>query len=469
MTTPSPKRIGLGVFEAGSPQIGGTVTWSHPRSRGTEFRNIHYWMEMAKLLDDADFDFLFFAGGSFGYSTFKGELSTALVRGGFNFGIDGAYIIPALAAVTEKLGFVVTSTTGADHPMHTVRKFATLDAVTNGRIGWNIVTGASQNVMSEVLGMTEMVPHAERYAAADEYVDLALEYWEGGNEDDVMPMDAETGVFADASKMHKIVHDGTYYRSTGYHTQPPTPQRTPLLFQAGTSDPGRALAARQAEGVFVQGTTHERTAEAVADIRAKAAANGRDPQSIKVFVGVTLITGKDDEEAAQRRREFEEMQDDEVTAHYYSGNTGVDLSALDPTKTLLEQDYGYEKAGQMGKSNIERFLGGNGRPAPTVREILDELRPRGTRGFAITGGPESAADQIEALIEATDLDGIMIEAVFDIASMQDFIEHVQPVLRARGRLDPAPTGETFRERMLGAGPHLADTHHAAAYRPTPGA
>lgn len=461
------KRIVLGVFEAGSAQVGGTTSWAHERSQNGDFRDIDYWVRMARMLDEADFDFLFFAGGSFGYASRRGELSDLLVRAGANFGLDGAYLIPALAVSTERLCFVVTSTTGADHPLHTVRKFSTLDHVTRGRIGWNIVTGASQNTMAQMLGHTEMVSHDTRYEAADEYLEVALKFWEAGNEDDVIMLDRGSGTFADPAKMHKVVHEGVYYRSIGYHTQPPSPQRSPLLFQAGTSEAGREYAARNAECVFVQGTTVPRTAEAVADIRRRAAAHGRDPQSLKLLVGVTVIVAPTSEEAHRQRAEFMALQTDEYTAHYYAGNTGVDLLRYDLDRPLADQLEFDEMAGQMGVSNIQRFLGGDGRPAPTVRQILDELRGRGTRGFAITGDPVEVADQIEELLDATDLDGIMLEAVFNHASMRDFIELVQPELRRRGRLDPEPTGPTFRERMLGAGPHLADTHRVARLRPVP--
>lgn len=458
------KRIVLGVFEAGSPQVGGTISWSHERSQNGDYRDIDYWIGMAKMLDDADFDFLFFAGGSFGYASRKGELSDVLVRAGMSFGIDGAYLIPALAVHTERLGFVVTTTTGADHPLHTVRKYSTLDHVTRGRIGWNIVTGASQNTMAAMLGHAAMVPHDERYRAADEYVDVAFKFWEGGNDDDVIVQDRATGVFADPAKVHPVAHDGTYYRSHGYHTLPPSPQRSPLLFQAGTSPAGRACAARNAECVFVQGSTVEKTAADIVDIRARAAQRGRDPEGIKVLAGVTIVVAETSAEATRLRREFDEMQTDELAAHYYAGNTGVDLLEYDLDRPFADQFVADGLAGQMGTSNIERFLRRPDGTAPTPREILDDLKGKGTRGFAITGDPVEVADAIEELLDATDLDGIMLEAVFNTASMADFIRLVQPELRRRGRLAPAPQGVTFRERMLGAGPFIDDRHHAAEFR-----
>lgn len=463
------KRIILGVFEAGAQQVGGTTSWAHPRSQNGDYRDIEYWIDMARMLDDAGFDFLFFAGGSFGYASVKGELSDVLVRAGMMFGLDGGYIIPALAAATSRLGFVVTTTTGSDHPLHTVRKFSTLDHVTKGRIAWNIVTGASQNTMAQMLGHTEMVPHDKRYEAAAEYVELALKFWEGSNEDDAVVLDRASGVFAHPDKVHRVDHEGTYYRSHGYNTHPPSPQRSPVLFQAGTSATGRAFAARYAEAVFVQATTYEQTAANVADIRRRAADEGRDPADIKLLAGVTIITAPTSEEAHRLRAEFEQLQTDELAAHYYSGNTGVNLLEYDFDRPLKEQLPDDGMAGQMGVSNIERFYTRPDGSAPTVREILDDLKGKGTRGFAITGDPVEVADELERMLDVTDLDGFMLEAVFNKASMRDFVDLVMPELRARGRLDPQPEGDTFRERLLGRGPYVVPEHHAATLRRRSGA
>jgi len=455
------KRIGFGVFEVGGPQVGGTVSWNHPRSRGVEWRSLDHWVEMAKLLDDADFDFLFFAGGPFTYPAVNGELSPELVKHGIGAGIDATYFVPSMAAATRRLGFVLTSVTGADHPLFTVRKFQTLDALTGGRIGWNVVTGSSQDTHAAMMGHREMVAHDTRYEMAQEYVELALKYWEGSWEDGGLVLDAEKGVFADPAKLHKVVHEGEHYRSAGWTVSPPGPQGSPVLFQAGTSEAGREFAARYAECVFVQGTTIEHTARNVADIRARAAAHGRDPQALKLFVGVTTITAATSEEAHRQRAEFDALQTDEFAAAYYAGNTGVDLLSLDPDGTI-DQVFAQEgsRAGQMGVSNIERFLGPD---APTVRQILDQLKGRGTRGFPITGSGEEVATAIEDLIDATDLDGVMIEPVFDLASLEDVVEFVLPHLRARGRYG-APAGETLREQMQGTR-HLPSTHPGAAFRP----
>ena len=457
------KRMRLGVFEVAAVQVGGTLSWPHPRSRSIEYRDPKYWVEMAKLLDDAGFDFLFFAGG-YGYPTVQGRLHPLSVTGGINFpGIDPSYLIPVLAYETKRLGFVFTSGTGLDHPVQTARTFSTLDHLTGGRVGWNIVTGSSQDTIAALFGHDEMRKHDDRYDQADEYLELALRFWQTAWDDGAVEEDREAVRYADPEKVHRIEYAGEYYRSAGWYATTPSPQRTPVLFQAGTSARGRAYAAHNAECVFVQGTTVAATKANVADIRARAAAEGRDPDSIRIMVGVTVTVGETHEAAVAQRAEFDALQSDEVVNVLYSGNTGIDLLSLDPDRSLEQitadassASGGAGKVGQLGQSNIDRFLPKDGSPAPTVREILDQLRGRGTRGFQVTGSVTEVADQLESLMDATDLDGFLLEPIFAPTDLEDFVRWVVPELRRRGRLPEEPSTGTLREQLIGGGPHLHD-------------
>ncbi|MDX2377689.1 NtaA/DmoA family FMN-dependent monooxygenase [Microbacterium sp. LRZ72] len=438
------KTLHFGVFEVMGPQVGGTFSWAHPRSESLGYLDPQHWIGMAKTLEEAGFDFLFFAGG-YGYPLIDGDLPRVAAEKGINFpALDPDYLIPVLAQHTERLGFVVTQTTGLDHPVQLARRFSTLDHLTGGRIGWNIVTGASQNAVADVFGHDQMVPHDTRYAMAAEYVELASRFWETGWDDDAYVGDRDSGVLARRDGIRPVVYDGEHYRSRGYFGSPPSPQRTPVLFQAGTSPAGRAFAAAHAECVFVQATTPARTAAAVADIRRLAAEAGRDPQVIRLMVGLTVFVGETAEQAREYEAQFDAMQTDEIVASLYAGNTGIDLLALDPDQTLQQVMDAGGPVGQMGTSNIERFLGED---APTVREILDQLRGRGTRGFRIVGDPVQVADQIEQLIAETDLDGFLIEPVFPPHDLEDFGRLVMPLLRERGRLRDGEPGNTLRARL----------------------
>lgn len=438
------KKLHFGVFEVMGPQVGGTYSWPHPLSRGSDFLDLQHWIRMARILEETGFDFLFFAGG-YGYPIIGDDVSEVAVTKGINFsGLDPDYVIPVLAQHTSTLGFVVTQSTGIDHPVQLARRFSTLDHLTGGRIGWNIVTGASQNAVADVFGHEAMVPHDTRYEMAAEYVELAAKFWEEAWDDDALLVDRETGEYARRDGVHRVVYEGKHYRTRGYYGAPPSPQRTPVLFQAGTSPTGRAFAAGNAECVFVQATTPARTAAAVADIRRRAADAGRDPEALKLMSGLTVFVAETTERARQLEAEFDAMQSDEIVAALYAGNTGIDLLALDPDQTLQQAIDAGGPVGQMGTSNIERFLGED---APTVREILDQLRGRGTRGFRIVGDAVGVADGIERLIEQTDLDGFLIEPVFEPVDLEAFGRLVMPILRARGRLRDGVPGETLRARL----------------------
>jgi FMN-dependent oxidoreductase (nitrilotriacetate monooxygenase family) len=459
------KTIHLGVFEVAGPQVGGTLSWPHPRSRSAQFHDLDHWVHIAQVLDRAGFDFLFFADG-YGYPSVAGDLPETAARGGINFpSLDPAVLIPALARETERLGFVVTSSTGLDHPVQTARRFASLDHFTRGRVGWNIVTGASQNTVAELFGHTTMQAHDARYDQADEYLDLALRLWQTSWDDDAVRADAAAGVYADRSGLHRVEFAGEHFRSSGYFTVDPSPQRVPVLFQAGTSGRGREYAARNAECVFVQGTTVAHTAANVADIRAQAAQQGRDPASVRIMVGLTVTVRPTHDEAARLRAEFEEMQTDETVATLYAGNTGIDLLALDPERSLeqlLDRD-DRGPVGQMGQSNIDRFLPKDGSAAPTVRQILDDLKGKGTRGFQVWGDPVEVADELEHLMDAVDLDGFLIEPIFDPADLEDVAELLVPELRRRGRMPQEPVeASTLRERLIGADDYFRQPEPAAA-------
>lgn len=438
----------FGVFEVFAPQVGGTYSWAHPANDAVDFLDRHRWVRMAKVMDRTGYDFLFFAD-SYGYPMVNGDIAEMSVRAAINFpALDPATIIPILAHETERLGFVVTASTGIDHPVQLARKYATLDHVTGGRIGWNIVTGSSQNAVAALFGHDEMVAHDDRYEMAQEYVELARAFWEDSWDDDALLADAESGVYIHPERLRAVDFDGIHYRSHGHFTVPPSPQRTPVLFQAGTSPKGKALAAATAEGVFIQATTPEFTAKNAADIRRLAAEAGRDPQSIRIIAGLTAVVAETDEAAQALFDEFYAMQSDELVASLYAGNTGINLLDLDPDGTIEQAFERGGPVGQMGTSNIERFREGAGRPAPTVREILDELRGRGTRGFRLIGSAQTVADGIAELAEQTGLDGFMLEPIFGTRDVQAFGEQVLPLLRERG-LAADPVGQTLREHISG--------------------
>jgi FMN-dependent oxidoreductase (nitrilotriacetate monooxygenase family) len=446
----------LGVFEMLYPN-NAHPTWRHPRARADRYTDLDHWLGLAKLLDDAGLEFLFFAD-SYGYATdARGDLLDVGARHGVQFGqLDPMMIVTALTAATRDLGIVVTSQTTVEAPYASARRFATLDHLTRGRIGWNMVTGASPNSIARTFGQQVLPDHAARYDIADEFADICYQLWEGSWADDALRDDVEGDVWADPARIRPVEHRGAHRTSTGVFGVPPSPQRTPTLFQAGTSARGRDFAALHAEVVFLQGTSTASCAEHVADLRRRAEGHGRT-DGLRVVTGVSVVVDPDAGRAADQRAELDAQFRPEDAAALYLANTGIDLLALDPDLPISTQST------EQGRTALERFTRTG---EPTVAEVLERFRAHGLRGFQVTGDPASVGEQLAAIVEATGVDGFMFEPTFgDHGAFVDVVEHVLPELERRGLRTPGrrSTG-TLRERMGGAGPRLPDAHPAAAHR-----
>ena len=448
----------LGIFQYIGPN--GTVgsAWQHPDDESANFTSLAHWTALAKKFEDAKLDFLFLAD-SYGFPALGGELIEASVREGRGIPHgDPMPLIGAVAAVTEKLGFILTTSTTVEPPAANARRFATLDHFTDGRIGWNIVTGSSGATAAALMGK-ELISHDLRYDMADDYVDVNLTLWEGSWEDDALVLDKETGTYADPGKVHLVHHEGPYFRTDGILNLPPSKQRTPLLVQAGASGRGREFAGRNAEAVFVGGGEPATVAANVAGIRQAAVDAGRPADAIKILVGALFITAPTNEEAWRKHAEMLAMSTPEGAAAIYAGNTGVDLLALDPDQPIAQTRT------EMGQSNLERYLGKDGRPAPLVRDILENFRRTGINGSVFVGSPEEVADQIERFVAETGADGFLIQPHLTPSTYDDLIELLLPVLRERGLAREEYVGDTLRERMFPAGgPHLPETHRGHGFR-----
>ncbi|RKR74952.1 NtaA/DmoA family FMN-dependent monooxygenase [Frondihabitans australicus] len=455
------KQISLGVFEMMNPN-NGMPTWTHPLGKGDRYDTVDYWVGVAKTLDANGVDFLFFAD-TYGYATIDGVMPDLVAKHGIQFpGFDPMLLISALARETTGLGFVLTSPTTVERPYATARRFATLDHYTGGRIGWNIVTGSSQATTDDLFGVSETTTHDERYDVADEFVDVCLELWEGVWEDDALVRDASTNTFADPAKLHPIDHEGAHFRARGVFAIPPGPQRSPVLFQAGTSERGRAFAARNAEAVLIQGQTVAKAAAHVLDIREQAVAHGREPHDVKVVTGVTITVAPTHDEAVAKRQELENLYTVDDAAVIFAGFTGVDLTGFDPASPLTAI------TSDQGQTLVDRFVR-PGEPVPTVGDVLDDFRMRANRGFQITGDPVEVADELQRIVDGSDVDGIMLEPTFGgPEAFEEFLELVAPILRERGMLAPlpaAPEPTSLRERVTGAASRrLPGGHPGARFR-----
>ena len=452
------KQIILGAFEEFTPNFISNA-WHHPKSDTRDFATLPYWQHMARELEAGGFDFLFLAE-ALGYPMSGDDIPEVVVREAVQVPVhDPMTLVSGLAATVDRLGFVVTASTTAQQPYLNARTYTSLDHLTAGRIAWNIVTSDNQVALTRLLGLHGIAPHDERYRRATEFVELNLKLWEGAWEDDAVVYDKATRTYADPEKVHRIRHEGEYFRYDGYFPAIPSPQRTPLLLQAGTSSAGRAFAGRFAECVFIQDRDLDVAARVVADLRERAVANGRRPQDIKVIDAVSIIVGETEEEAQRLRAELDATPSMEAAAALFMGWSGVDLMSFPLDATLAEVST------EVGKSMLGLFQRGD--ESPTVREILQQITTS-IGGMRVTGTAQSVADQLQEIVDRTDIDGFLIEYTYGgIATYRDVIDQVVPLLRQRGMVPEVPRSGTMRERIVGTGPRLPESHPGAAYRSVP--
>lgn len=451
------KRIILNAFDMTCVSHQSAGTWRHPDSRATTYKDLEYWTELAKLLERGRFDSLFIADVLGTYDVYRGSAATALGDADQVPVNDPFLQVPAMALVTEHLGFGVTAALTYEQPYALARKFSTLDHLTKGRVAWNVVT-SYLNSAAINLGLSKQIAHDDRYEIAEEFVDVTYKLWEGSWEEDAVVADRERGVYTDAAKVHPIGHQGTYYSVPGIHLSEPSPQRTPVIFQAGASPRGRAFAARHGEGVFISPANPAQAREIVRDIRSRAAAEGRDPDDVKTFALVTVITAESDAAAHAKYEDYLSYASGEGMLAFYGGWTGIDFGQWDPDQPLeeVENDSLRSVLSSLAKIDPERRW----TPADIVAQ-----RSIGGMGPVIVGGPETVADELERWVDEGEIDGFNFAYAITPGSFEDLVEFVVPELQRRGRAQTEYAGSTLRESLYGAGhARVADTHPAASYR-----
>lgn len=275
--------------------------WRHPEARQADFNDVDVWIELARTLEAGLFDAAFFADVVGLYGPVGGDY-TVNVREGLQIpSNDPSVLLSALAVHTEHLGLAFTSSVLQAHPFEFARRASTLDHISKGRIAWNIVTSTQENAARN-FGFDRLTEHDERYEWAQEYLDVVYKLWEGSWDDGALLKDRHNGVFSDHSRIH---HVGKRYRVEGPHLPSPSPQRTPLLFQAGSSPAGRAFAARNAEAQFISTPNPEAARELIAETRDLAEKAGRRREDIKFFQGFAFVIGSTEEEARRKEAELD--------------------------------------------------------------------------------------------------------------------------------------------------------------------
>lgn len=451
-----PKDIRLNAFAMNCVGHQSPGLWRHPRDRSAEFNRLSYWTDLARTLEAGLFDGLFLADVLGVYDVYGGSPASALRQGAQVPANDPMLIVPAMAAATRHLGFGVTSNLSYEPPFPFARRMSTLDHLTDGRVGWNVVTGYLDSA-ARAAGLAKQRAHDDRYAVAEEYMDVVYGLWEQSWDDDAVVRDHARGVFTDPTKVRPFVHRGAHFEVNAVPLSQPSPQRTPVIYQAGTSPAGRAFAARHAECVFMSGPSVTVLKPRVADIRRLAAEAGRDPAAIRIFAMATVVTGPTDAAAEAKLADYRRYVSPEGALTLMSGWTGVDLSTyrLDDEVRHVETE-----AGRTAMENITRA---DPSRVWTVREVAQHVAIGGI-GPVFVGSGATVAELMEAFVEETGIDGFNLAYVVAPESFEDVVEHVVPELQRRGRYKRAYAPGTLREKLGNAGPKLGSSHPAAGFR-----
>ncbi|MET0698357.1 MAG: NtaA/DmoA family FMN-dependent monooxygenase, partial [Mycobacterium sp.] len=335
-------------------------TWRHPESQAARYKDIDYWLDLAKLLERGLFDGLFIADVLGIYDVYGGGPEAALRSGAQVPVNDPLLVVPAMATVTKHLGFGITAATSFEHPYSFARRMSTLDHLTKGRVGWNIVTGYLESAARNH-GLDAITPHADRYDIADEYTEVLYKLWEASWDDDAVGTDPRRAEYADPTKVHPIRHEGKHFRVPGIHLSEPSLQRTPVLYQAGASSRGKQFGAENAEVIFIGAPTKEVLRDAVADIRTRASDAGRDPYDVKIVNGHVVVTGADEAAAQARYQDFRRYIDPVGALALWSGWLGTDLSQFDLDDPVAVTD------NEFLKSSVQMF----GQGQWTLRDFVD--------------------------------------------------------------------------------------------------
>jgi long-chain alkane monooxygenase len=430
-------------------------SWRHPSSRAPEYKKLDLWLDLVRKAEAAKIDAMFFtdqlgmSGSCNGSQDVVFEQAVTIPNG------DPAALVSAMAAVTENIGLTWTSSIIQSPPFSFARTISTLDHLSDGRVGWNIVTSTNDNAY-RAYGFEGVPSHEERYARADEYMEVMYKLWEGSWEDGAVLADRERGIYADPRKVHAISHRGQRFAVEGYALMEPSPQRTPLLIQAGGSAIGLDFASRHAEVMFLAAMSPDGAAKQINAVRELAVKHGRGPDDVRFLQAKSFIIGSTDEEAARKAREWEEWRSDEGQYAYSTGITGMDLGQFDPQTPL--EDLVEVIPGIRG-AFISAINAAPPGVKPTIRDFFQKLSAN-----VLAGTPETIASDMEAY-QAAGVDGFQIMNVVMPGSYEEFFEHAVPVLQQRGLMQRDYAPGTLREKLFpGRGPHLPPTHSGARYR-----
>ncbi len=427
------RQLKLGAFMR--PVSIHTGAWRYPGAVPDANFNFPLMKQMIRKLEAGKFDAFFMAD----HLAVLNMPVEALKRSHTMTSFEPFTLLSALAAVTDHIGLVATGSTTFEAPYHVARRFASLDHISGGRAGWNIVTTSNPDAALN-FGLDDHMEHAERYKRAREFYDVVTGLWDSFA-DDAFPRDPESGIYMDPDKMHVLDHNGTHFKVRGPLNIARPVQGWPVIVQAGASEDGKQLAAETAEAVFTGGGPIGDAQKLYADIKGRMAKLGRDPDHLKILPGAFVVIGDSVEEAKEKRA----LLDSKV--HYANAiaslsiNLGTDASGFDPDAPLPE----HIPETNASKSGRERVIALARRENLTVRQLAQRLG--GYSGSAFVGTPQTIADEMQEWLETQASDGFNIMFPYLPEGLNDFVDRVIPELQRRGIFRTEYEGRTLRENL----------------------
>ena len=430
-----PAKMHLAQFLVHGPTYHSLAMWRHPRTDPAwDWARPELYAHIARTCERGLFDTVFFADLNYISDTYRGSLEPAVRYAAQAPEHDPVPLLGWLGAVTERIGLAATFSVSNQHPFYAARLWATLDHMTSGRAGWNVVTSINSNQAANY--GAEREPTERRYERAHEYIEVCRKLWNSWDEDAVK-LDREGAMFADARGVRRIEHEGEFFRSRGPLNVVRSPQNGPALLQAGTSPGGRDFAARYADAVFAIQPRAEDAGAYLADIKARMASFGRPPEQCRILFGMQPILGESEAEAREKQAEHNELVPVEGGKAILSAHLNFDLARLEDGDIMLERD-----EPELARMRT-RFRHVDGAPMTMAEAARRHGESVGLPQFV--GTPESVADQMEAFFDTAGGDGFMLSPIYCPGAIEEFVDRVVPILQHRGRFRTEYRGRTQRE------------------------
>jgi FMN-dependent oxidoreductase (nitrilotriacetate monooxygenase family) len=417
-----------------------TGMWRHPKDKvGWNYARPGYWQHMGRTMERGLFDAMFIADELAPYNT-HADSSDPVVKYAVQFPThEPSTIAPIITSATKHLGVGVTLSTAFEHPYSMCRRLSSLDHLSNGRIAWNIVSSYSKSEW-DAYG-AEMSDRGHRYERLEEYMELCYKLWNSW-EPDAIIADKESGVYADPSKVHEVVHEGAFFRSRGRHFVAPSPQGQPVLWQAGSSDRGRDFAAKHAEAIFAVLPTVSRMRQYSDDLNVRVSERFNRPKgSVRLIYGVQTVVAETREEAQAKYERILACIPPEGALAWMSGHFGLDFSTFDLDDLIQD----IEVPGIQGL--FESILYARDGAPVTIRDAAI-IYAQGMGMPVLVGTPADIADKLEEFMDDGGADGFMLIATYTPGCFEEFVDLVVPELQRRGRYRMEYPGTTLRENLL---------------------